>query len=280
MKIFKINRALTTCLILLLISCSGSPGQKQTDTISGQNNSYESGQLLSNSKTELTGKEDDPPTLAEGESDNPFSTVVAEYTPEQIKQLLGKSAPENVKDLFPLLSPEDIFFGLKAEERKQLVKQKKYVTESGSMTFLVNETETGENYLSFIGTFEGIWEMFAKKKGDTWWIAVNSQFCGALCYTHIANCYTFHNNRLTLHTDANLAGYQDVWPELFIDFDQLTADQQETVKKIWDKKLNELILFNLPRDGKTITMYIDELPYLDEDIPYEVFKKVETDIWE
>ena len=120
-----------------------------------------------------------------------------------------------------------------------------------------------------------------QEEGDgNWWIAVNGQFCGPFCITHIANSYSLQDNHLIHHTDANLAGYQDVWVELFIDFDRLTPQQQEAARKIWEENGYESVLFKLPRDGKTVTMYIDELPYLDEEIPSEAFRQITNKIWD
>ena len=76
------------------------------------------------SKTVHSKEVSNSPELEEGEEsgiggnyndDNPFTTLMAEYTPQQIRQLIGKTTPENVRDLFVLL-PDDAFFELTPHE--------------------------------------------------------------------------------------------------------------------------------------------------------------------
>lgn len=208
---------------------------------------------------------------------NPMSVLITQYSPEQIKKLLGKSAPEDVRDLFVLL-PDTLCYDYSAADRLKVARGQR-VGEYGGMA-LSEESNIANGYIELSGAWEGIWEMFAKKENNTWWIALNQQFCGSICYTHYANTYTFENGRLIQHFDANLAGYQDIWPELFIDFEQLTKTQKQQATNTWEEnKEYDCVLFRLPRDGKTITMYIDKEPYVGSGIPENAFKEVSKEIW-
>jgi len=218
---------------------------------------------------------------SEYEEEDPFSEVVAQYSPEQLKKLLGKTEPTDVRDLFILLPDElCVKYANTTQADRQAMAKGKFKGETNRMW--IDEIDLAHGYLDLDGIvmgFEGGWEMFAKKIDGVWWIAVNEQNCAAMCFTLHANTYTFKNGTLTRHTEANLAGYQDVWAELFIDFDQLTEKQKEQVNKIWENHGIEDVLFKLPRDGKTITMYVDKLPYLEAEIPETALKKVKKEIW-
>lgn len=133
--------------------------------------------------------------------------------------------------------------------------------------------------------------MFAKKIDGIWSIALNEQNCGASCVTVLEKWYAYDNGKLFSQRYANLAGYQDLWPELFIDFGQLTETQKQEAMAIWERDIrsgeNEEdailfsnVLFRLPRDGKIITMYIDKEPYTEVGIPESAFKVVSKEIWE
>ncbi|HPX76257.1 MAG TPA: hypothetical protein PLW77_06730 [Bacteroidales bacterium] len=220
--------------------------------------------------------------LVEEEGDDPFAEVIATYSSEQLQKILGKPEPTDVRDLFILLPDEVcILYANTTQEDRQQMAKGKFKGEIDRMW--IDNLDLSSGYLDLDGHvmgFEGLWEMFAKKIDDIWWIAVNEQNCAAMCYTIQANTYSFENGTLTKHSNANLAGYQDVWAELFIDFDKLTETQKKQANEIWESNNGiKDILFRLPRDGKTITMYIDKLPYLEEDIPESAFKKVKTEIW-
>jgi len=205
-----------------------------------------------------------------------FEKVIVNYSPEEIKQLLGKTEPESVLDLFVLL-PDSFCYDYSAADRLKIA-QGERVGEYGGMA--LGETDIPNGYINLSGAWEGIWEMFARKEGDGWRFALNQQFCGPVCYTHMADTYTYQDGTITLQGYANLAGYQDVWVELFIDFDQLNEQQKEQANSIWQEMGYDSVLFRLPRDGKTITMHIDPLPYLDAEIPESAIKEVTAVMWE
>lgn len=243
-------------LLIALLSCGGSKKEN------------------GNSNDEQNPVEETQPEVETIDEDNPFETLVASYSPQQLRQLLGKTEPQDVRDFLALL-PDSLCYDYSAADRRK-VAQGERVGEFGGMA--LGEVDIANGYLNLSGAWEGTWEMFAKKEGKTWRIAVNQQYCGPMCYTHIAETYTFEDGKLTQHNYANLAGYQDVWVELFIDFDQLTQEQQDAARRVWEENNN--VLFRLPRDGKTISMYVDALPYFDEGIPEEAFKEVTAVMWE
>ncbi len=252
----------------------GPEGRMQIETFSDA-----CGFVPKNIRLELHRLQQGEISYLTGESDsgseNPFSEVVATYSPDELKRLIGKESPENIGDLFLLLPDQDCF-EIQASDRKQMLKGKK-IGEWDQMT--VGELDVKNRYLNISGAYEGSWEMFAKREGELWWIAVNYQSCVPLCQTEIASTYTFSNGTLTLHTDANLAGYQDLWPELFIDFGKLNKQQQQAARRVWEE--NEYaVLYRLPRNGKTITMYLEQQPYLDEDIPENAFIEVTAEMWQ
>ncbi|MDD3738657.1 MAG: hypothetical protein PHP31_05125 [Lentimicrobiaceae bacterium] len=267
--------ALDECRKNKVADCTINPD----GTMTVQTYSDKCGQLPPNTKIILSKIAE--PELSGNENDNdiendPFREVIAEYSPEQIKQLIEKSEPQDVRDLFVLL-PDDLCYEYSATDRKK-VAQGERVGEYGGIA--IGELDVKNGYFDLSGAWEGIWEMFAKKQDNTWWIAVNQQYCGPMCYTHIANTYTFENGKLIQHSYANLAGYQDVWLELFIDMDKLTEAQKKQANDIWEENGFESVLFSLPRDGKTITMYIENEPYIEIGIPENAFKEIKKNIFE
>ena len=209
-------------------------------------------------------------------SDDPFVNVVAYFDSRELIKLLGKRNPENITDFF-LLLPDDICFGLSVDDRKRMVDGERV---GAGEQMAIGKKDTENRYLNLSGAFEGTWEMYAQEDEGFWLVAVNYQSCGPQCVTEIAQSYIFEDRRLLEISYANLAGHQNYWVELFFDFDKLTADQIESVKEIWDENSDvQDILFRLPQDGKNITMYIDNLPYLDADIPNEAFTEVTVEMW-
>lgn len=207
-------------------------------------------------------------------NDDPFVEVKASFYSRELIRLLGKREPEIITDFF-LLLPDDVCFDLSVDERKKMVDGER-VGEWSQMA--IGQKDIENRYLSLSGAFEGTWEMYAQQDDGFWLVAVNSQSCGPLCMTDIAQSYIYEDRRLMSTNYANLAGFQDVWAELFFDFDQLTALQIEEVKEVWDDSIGN-ILFRLPQDGKNITMYIDDLPYSDIDIPEKAFKEITVEMW-
>lgn len=209
-------------------------------------------------------------------SDDPFVKVEAAFDNRELIDLLGKREPEDITDFF-LLLPDDVCFGLTVEERQKMVKGED-IDGWSQMSFGKKDIEN--RYLNLSGAFEGTWEMYAQQEENFWLVAVNVQFCGPFCITHLGQSYMFENRRLMSTSYANLAGYQNYWTELFIDFDKLTPEQAEHAKMVWNEYSDvENILFRLPQDGKNITMYIDNLPYLDYDIPVEALNEVTAEMW-
>lgn len=207
-------------------------------------------------------------------ADDPFVAVVGYLDSEELMALFGKREPEDITDFF-LLIPDDDCFGLTVDERKKMVQGERL---DGWSQMAIGEKDIKNRYLNLSGAFEGKWEMYAEEVEDVWMVAVNVQFCGPFCITHLGDSFLYENRRLMKVSYANLAGYQNFWPELFFDFDKLTSEQIDKVEEIWVDD-SSAILFDLPRDGKTITMYVDNLPYLEEDIPEEAFKVVKTEMW-
>lgn len=208
-----------------------------------------------------------------------LEVVIAEFTTAQLQDLLGKPEPENVNDLF-LLIPDEDCFDLSVADRKNIVEANRVSIESDFMFYSILENDITNNYLSVGGAFEGEWEMFSKKIDNTWRIAVNSKSCAPVCYTSIEKTYIYENNMLIRLDHANLAGYQNTYIEMFFNFDMLTDEQKEFVTYEWDDS-DYSVLFSLPRDGKTISMYVDFYTrYCCQGIPEEAFKVVETNIWE
>ena len=209
-------------------------------------------------------------------SNDPFVQVVASFDSRELIRLLGKREPESIADLF-LLLPDDVCFDLSVDKRKRMLDGEK-VGEWSQMS--IGQKNIENRYLSLSGAFEGTWEMYAQQDDGFWLVAVNYQSCGPRCVTDFAQSYIFEDRRLLSISYANLAGYQDYWVELFIDFDKLTVEQTESVKEIWDENSDiQDILFRLPQDGKRITMYIDNLPYLDVDVPNDTFREVTAEMW-
>ncbi len=206
--------------------------------------------------------------------ENPFVELVKEYKPEELQHLLDKAQPQNIKDFF-LLLPEEDCFEIPAELRVQML-QNKPLEQWDYMA--IEEVDVENRYLNLTGPLEGKWEMYAQEVDDVWFIAVNWQVCGPACYTEIAKTYIYDNGQLILDYSANLAGYQDLWPELFIDFSMLNEEQERAAREIWEENKYE-VLYDLPRDGKTVSMYVEPLLYIDEDIPWDAFRTVESEIW-
>ncbi|NLO70746.1 MAG: hypothetical protein GX102_07400 [Porphyromonadaceae bacterium] len=214
------------------------------------------------------------------EEDNPLEVEILSYTVNELKQRLGKAQPENIKDLF-LLLPDDLAFGFSLDERKQMLDGEKV---GGGVEMGIGDLDLKNHYLNFQGNYTGNWEMCTNRKDDFWLFAVNYHECGQYCSTQYAKMLSYENGVIKELRYANLAGYQDLWPELFFDFSKLTDEQTEFVKEEWDKFNSEdfetHILFNLPRDGKIITMYIDQLFFEEMLLPYEAFKSVENELWD
>jgi hypothetical protein len=210
---------------------------------------------------------------------DPLSETIAQYSPAQLKEIIGKTEPQDVTDLFLLLPDTDflLYFNFTVEQRKELIqKGKTAFAFTGGDIELEMDVENG--YLA--SGYEGGWEMFAKKVDGVWWIAVYENNCGEYCGTIQAKTYTFDAGKLVRHEHANLAGYQDVWLELFLDFGLLSPAQQKQANEIWKENGMAAVLFRLPRDGKTITMYIEAGPYLEAGIPESAVKEITKEIWQ
>ncbi len=252
-------------IAFIMIGCGGAKaeksenGEEQADTILNNDSDNESLNIVS---VDNYFDEDDP-----------LSELIVQYAPKQLKQIIGKTEPKDVRDLFLLLPDTDflLYFNTSVEQRKRLLK--------GEETEYVKlyDIDVKNGYIS--SGYEGTWEMFAKKIDGIWWIAVNESNCGEYCYTVQAKTYTYSEGKLVQRNYANFAGYQDVWIELFIDFSQLTESQQKLAKSIWEENGRDSVLFRLPRDSKTITMYIESYPYIEAGIPESAIKEISTEIW-
>lgn len=267
----------TTILALLLIALIGCGGGKSDNKkVQDQEDSLIELSVNSENSSEIID--------SNISDDDPFSEIIAQYSPEELRQILGKTEPQDVTDLFLLLPESDylLYLNFTVDQRRKMVKGERVSSYFGEMG--LEEIDVRNGYLS--SGYEGIWEMFAKKQEGVWHILVNEQNCGQFCSTVLAKTYTFANGKLIQRSHANLAGYQDLWVELFIDFDQLTQEQQAQANKIWGESSqgDEMtmpfsnVLFRLPRDGRTITMYIVKQPYIDAGIPESAFKKIAKDI--
>lgn len=208
------------------------------------------------------------------DENDPLSELIVEYTPEQLKQIIGKAEPKDVRDLLLLLPDTDflLYFNFDVEQRKKMLK--------GETISHINidKIDVRNGYIS--SGYEGTWEMFVKKIDGIWWIAVYENNCGEFCSTVQAKTYTYSEGKLVQRNHANLAGYQDLWVELFVDFSQLTKEQQRQANKVWNEldKVSD-VLFKLPRDGKTITMYVESEYYTEVGIPEEAIREVKKEIW-
>ncbi len=225
------------------------------------------------SKTDTKSNMLDTVLLSEIVDDDPFSELVAQYSLSEMEKIIKKTEPLDVTDLFLLLPETDFlfYFNFSIEQRKKMLKKEMVSNVE------LNEIDVANGYMQ--SGYEGIWEMFAKKIDGVWWIAVYENNCGEYCNTVQAKTYTFDKGKLIKRSYANLAGYQDVWVELFIDFNQLTVEQQKVAYRIWEENGLDALLFRLPRDGKTITMYIEAFPYLEAGIPEVAIKEVKTELW-
>ncbi|MDO5666698.1 MAG: hypothetical protein Q4G44_02620 [Alcaligenaceae bacterium] len=202
-------------------------------------------------------------------SEDPLVELVAQYTPEQLNQRIAKAKPADIRDLLLLLPDSDFlfYFNFDATQRKQLLAGEtvSYVT--------ISEIDVAHGYLQ--SGYEGIWEMIAKAEGDAWQIALHERNCGQYCYTVMQKSYRYQDGKLFAQHAATIAGFQDYWPELFIDFEQLTQEQKDTARQIWEDHGIEGVLYNLPRDGQSpIVVYLDEARYTDAGIPESALMEV------
>ncbi|MGI6572814.1 MAG: hypothetical protein ACOX19_05260 [Fermentimonas sp.] len=285
------KRLTFTLLLVLAVTVVGCGGGKKGGKIDGTNKANDTTRLTESASNESnptseSGVTDDT-RLAEFDEDDPFSELIVQYTPAQLKKIIGKAEPEDVTDLFLLLPDTDflLYFNFTAEQRKEMLKGEtiQYVE--------LSDIDVKNGYIS--SGYEGTWEMFAKKIDGVWWIALYENNCGEYCSTVQAKTYTYGEGKLVQRNHANLAGYQDVWVELFVDFDQLTEEQRELANGIWEAQqeaerdsweenngVNSGLLFRLPRDGKNITMYVEAYPYTEAGIPESAIREVTTAIWE
>lgn len=214
------------------------------------------------------------------EKDNPFEIEILRYSTVELKQRIGKADPENIRDLF-LLLPDRFAFEFSVDERKQMLDGKKV---GGGLEMDIGDLDLKNQYLNFQGNYTGNWEMCANRESDLWLFAVNYTECGEYCSTMYAKMFSYRNGVIKELKYANLAGYQDLWPELFFDYSKLTKEQIEFIEQEWSKltslDFNLRVMYNLPKDGKTIEMYIDNGFFEEMPLPYEAFKLVETDMWE
>lgn len=257
-------------LAIALVSCGGGKADKTENVVNAEKQSA----MTSDSDAADEHGFSDVGIDNYFDEDDPFSELIVEYTTGQLKQIIGKTEPKDVTDLFLLLPDTDflLYFNTTVEQRKKMLK--------GEATEYVklHDVDVRNGYIS--SGYEGIWEMFAKKIDGIWWIAVNENNCGEFCSTIQAKTYTYSEGKLVQRNYANLAGYQDIWVELFIDFDQLTSAQKKHANDIWEDNGRDNVLFRLPRDGKTITMYIESYPYIEAGIPESAIKEVTKDLWQ
>ena len=206
------------------------------------------------------------------DENDPLSELIVQYSQAELKEIIGKVEPSDVRDLLLLLPETDFlfYFNFTAAQRKAML--------NGETINHVqlSEVDVPNGYIQ--SGFEGVWEMFAKKIDGVWNILVYENNCAEYCSTVLAKTYVYYNGKLYQQHHANLAGYQDVWIELFIDLDQLNATQKETANALWEGTTSNNVLFRLPRDGKTITMHIDANCYTDAGIPESAIKEVKVEL--
>lgn len=116
-------------------------------------------------------------------SEDPFVELVAQYTPEQLNQLIAKTEPADIRDLLLLLPDSDFlfYFNFDVAQRKQLL-----AGETVSHVTL-NEIDVTNGYLQ--SGYEGLWEMIAKAEGETWHIALAESHCAQYCHTVMQKSY-------------------------------------------------------------------------------------------
>lgn len=100
------------------------------------------------------------------------------YSKEYIEYLIGKSEPENVGDLFLLLS-ERLLFVWDYEERKQILSEKRIEQKEWKVTLLLEEFDLNENRLKVSQNYESemngmdySWDVLANKYEESWQIEV------------------------------------------------------------------------------------------------------------
>lgn len=250
----------TFILAVILVGCGGKTNAQKTEA--------------TDNTLDITDTVDAALSSEINPDDDPFSELILQYSPEEIREIIGKTDPQDVTDLLLLLPETDFLFYFNFD-----VEQRKRMLDGDTISYVeLAEIDIANGYI--LSGYEGAWEMFAKKIHDVWWIALHENNCGEQCSTIQAKTYTFDSGKLIQRNYANLAGYQDVWLELFIDFDQLTEAQQKLANDIWEESdVSSNVLFKLPRDGKTITMYIEAYPYIEAGIPESAIKKVKKEIW-
>ena len=253
--------------VALLIACGSSQKEnRQEDGFAADDTIVNEG-TFSSSDNEML------------DEDNPFEIEVLSYSADDLKHRIGKSNPENIKDLF-LLLPDKYVFEYSLDERKQMLGGKKV---GGGVEMRIEDLDLKNHYLNIQGNYTGIWELCAKREGDFWLFAINRNECAQYCFTEYAKMFSYKNGVIKELKYANLAGYQDLWPELFLDYSMLTDEQIEYIEQEWSK-LTSLdfdlrVLYKLPKNGKTIEMYIDNGFFEEMPLPFEALKFVEADMW-
>lgn len=181
------------------------------------------------------------------------------YTNDELLRLLGHQSPESVRDFF-LLLPDSLIFEKTGEERKQILGD-------GHDHYKVFE-ET-ERYINLTGPFEGEWEIYHSPHIPGW--ALNYRGCGPACETLQAHTYIFNNN--TLYQSERFGFISKISIDDLVDKTDLNASQRDALVKTW-LSLGKAVLYDLPRQNDSLSVYLDPLFYLDDGIPYTVFKKL------
>jgi hypothetical protein len=209
------------------------------------------------------------------EDPNPFVETVARYTPAEVRQVLGRAEPESVSDLF-LLLPDDLF-NLDVASRRRILRAGR-AGDDGTIT--LEKRDDANGYLCVTVAGWGFFEVFAcREPGGAWSIATNTQMRIPETRTVAAGTYFWSSGELEIFTGADIAGAQDYWPEMFINFAALTGEQASTARAIYENHPSD-VLYRLPQRGLAVTSYIDPQPYIDAGIPRGgVFKQIQSYIF-
>lgn len=232
----------------------------------------------SSQKKEQTDEQQNPKNdttlrAVKKETENKNLQKIATFTDEELQKRIGKLEPKSVRDLF-LLIPEDCFyFGSKVEERKEMLDGKPQ-----SPGIIVESCDEKNNYLK-LTEFEGKWEMFARQLApELWEIIVNVQSCGEYCVTEKILCFHYKENTLFQTDNSLIKQCQDYELEKFIEPELFDKQQWQGLKETFETEMN--VLFDLPTDGKTLKVYIDDEAIFQyvADFEQSKLKTIEIDI--
>lgn len=219
--------------------------------------------------------------------EDPFFNLLVSFSAEDIKQRIGKPAPELVSDFFLLLPDSLLPLSLTAQERTDVLGGK------ARKGIRLETSDTSNGFLDLSAPDGGRWEIFVQKMSEddigislldespnapAWEVLVYQSVSVPVLETIRASSYYYKNGYLVEYTGAMINGYQDCFLDLFLVQEQFSADKWQRLEQLFSEGGRKNILFALPRDGKTIKMYLNKALFEGFDIPEAYFKTVETDL--